>query len=67
MSFFIAAIQCEPPAEILNGVLKIPKEIIVGAVVTYTCNVGYKLIGPNSLTCSANGQYDALPPSCERK
>lgn len=61
------AIQCEPPIEIRNGVVQIPKEIIVGASVTYICNDGYKLVGPNTLTCSPNGQYDGLPPSCEGK
>lgn len=53
--------------EISNGVMQIPKEIIVGSEVRYKCNPGYKMVGPKALTCSANGQYDALPPSCERK
>lgn len=66
-AFSFSAIQCEPPVEISNGALQVPKEIVVGSVVQYTCNPGYKMIGPNILTCSANGQFDALPPACERK
>lgn len=61
-----SAIQCEPPTEISNGVVQVPKEIVVGSLVQYTCNPGFGMMGPKTLTCSANGQYDALPPSCER-
>lgn len=65
--FLFLAIQCEPPTEISNGAIQIPNEIVVGSAIHYTCNPGYKMVGPNSLTCSPNGQYDALPPSCEGK
>ncbi|KAJ8924654.1 hypothetical protein NQ315_000805, partial [Exocentrus adspersus] len=61
-------VQCEPPMEVLNGVLEIPSnDTMFGSVVYYSCNIGYKLIGPKNITCLANGQYDALPPTCQEE
>lgn len=65
--FVVTAIQCEPPIEIAHGVMQIPTDTLYGSEVKYTCNVGFKMLGPNKITCLANGQYDSLPPSCERK
>lgn len=59
-------VQCEPPLEITNGILQLPNnDTYYGSTVNYICNPGYKLVGPNKITCMANGQYDSFPPSCE--
>ncbi|KAJ8962939.1 hypothetical protein NQ314_005656 [Rhamnusium bicolor] len=61
-------IYCEPPSEILNGMMEIPSnDTIFGSVIHYTCKSGFILIGPNTITCLANGQYDALPPTCQEE
>lgn len=63
---YFPAVQCEPPSEIANGVLEIPSnDTMFGSIVFYTCSTGYKLVGPKNITCLANGQYDALPPTCQ--
>ncbi|CAH1170006.1 unnamed protein product [Phaedon cochleariae] len=58
-------IQCEVPNEIANGIIRMPNDTFYGSVIEFSCNMGYKLIGPNTITCLANGQYDSLPPTCE--
>jgi hypothetical protein len=64
--FLISAIQCEPPREIENGKYESStNETTFGSVIQYTCKFGYRLIGPKSINCLANGQYDALPPKCQ--
>ncbi|XP_018571372.1 uncharacterized protein LOC108911033 [Anoplophora glabripennis] len=61
-------VQCEPPTEIANGALEMPSnDTIFGSIVHYVCNAGYRLVGPNNVTCLANGQYDALPPTCQEE
>ncbi|XP_056639770.1 uncharacterized protein LOC130447135 [Diorhabda sublineata] len=59
------AIQCEPPAQIENGNVDISNATIFGMEVTYSCNDGYVLNGPEILTCLTNGHYDNLPPTCQ--
>lgn len=45
----------------------------IGTKCTYTCDPGYKLVGFGRITCvsrsdgSANGDWSAPPPICERK
>ncbi|CAG9771055.1 unnamed protein product [Ceutorhynchus assimilis] len=59
-------VQCETPSTIGNGLLEIPNnDTFFGSIVTYSCNKGYRLIGPSKITCMANGQYDSLPPTCQ--
>ena len=37
------------------------------AVATYTCSVGYDLVGDTMRTCQANEQWDGTEPNCMRK
>lgn len=61
----VIAVECAPPTEILNGYLEISSnETVFGTTVQYSCKSGYKMIGPAIITCLANGQYDAVPPTC---
>ncbi|KAI8484967.1 hypothetical protein Bbelb_373740, partial [Branchiostoma belcheri] len=34
-------------------------------VLTFTCNTGYNLVGPSTLTCQLDGTWDGSPPTCE--
>eukprot|EP00058_Branchiostoma_floridae_P027893 XP_002613384.1 hypothetical protein BRAFLDRAFT_68379 [Branchiostoma floridae] len=38
-----------------------------GNVATYTCDVGYDLIGNPTQTCQDNQQWTGSPPTCQRK
>ena len=37
------------------------------SVATYSCNAGYDLIGANTRTCSASGDWSGSPPTCSGK
>ncbi|XP_019638158.1 PREDICTED: fibrillin-1-like, partial [Branchiostoma belcheri] len=34
-------------------------------VLTFTCNTGYNLVGPSTLTCQRDGTWSGSPPTCE--
>lgn len=38
-----------------------------GAKAEYSCNKGYKLVGPNERTCDRNGQWTGATPNCTRR
>ena len=38
-----------------------------GAVVTYNCNTGYKLVGKPTLRCQEDQQWSDPAPRCVRK
>lgn len=40
------------------------RSLIVGSIVTYTCEKGYRLTGHRQILCLASGSYDHAPPSC---
>ncbi|KAK9877979.1 hypothetical protein WA026_020194 [Henosepilachna vigintioctopunctata] len=60
-------IECSGSIEIENGFYELlnSNETVFGTKVRYTCKPGYKLVGPRQITCLANEQYDALPPTCQ--
>ena len=37
------------------------------SVVRYSCNAGFTLSGPPTLTCGVNGAWSAAPPTCISK
>ncbi|XP_034522831.1 complement receptor type 2 isoform X8 [Ailuropoda melanoleuca] len=48
--------QCEPPGPFLNGWIKGPPSLRVGATVNFDCNEGYRLQGQSSSQCVIAGQ-----------
>ncbi|XP_057584225.1 complement receptor type 2 isoform X1 [Hippopotamus amphibius kiboko] len=48
--------QCEPPRPFLNGQIKRPTSLRVGATVNFSCSEGYQLQGPPSSQCVIVGQ-----------
>ncbi|XP_066888836.1 complement receptor type 2 isoform X1 [Kogia breviceps] len=59
--------QCEPPGPFLNGQLKRPTRLRVGATVNFSCSEGYRLQGPPSSQCVIVGQrtFWTKMPVCE--
>lgn len=57
-------VQCPPPKEILNGFAKF-SQLLFSRSVTYTCQRGYRLEGPETLTCLENGKWDKEVPTCQ--
>ncbi|XP_019410274.1 PREDICTED: sushi, von Willebrand factor type A, EGF and pentraxin domain-containing protein 1, partial [Crocodylus porosus] len=57
-------IECPAPKEILNGKYSYTN-FHYGETVTYSCNRGFQLKGPNVLHCLETGEWDADIPSCK--
>ncbi|NWI49898.1 C4BPA protein, partial [Calyptomena viridis] len=58
--------SCEQPY-IINGNFHTETNLLFGATITFTCNIGYQLVGPPSAQCVLkNGEvyWDSIP-SCE--
>ncbi|KAK3545348.1 hypothetical protein QTP70_004069 [Hemibagrus guttatus] len=58
-------IECPPPKEISNGIAKFSR-LLFSRSVTYTCQRGYSLKGPETLTCLENGKWDNEVPFCQQ-
>ncbi|XP_067409310.1 sushi, von Willebrand factor type A, EGF and pentraxin domain-containing protein 1 isoform X1 [Emydura macquarii macquarii] len=57
-------ITCEPYPYIENAV-SMASGSTYRSNVTYVCNFGYHLVGPQNITCLANGTWSKPLPSCE--
>ncbi|XP_026155176.1 sushi, von Willebrand factor type A, EGF and pentraxin domain-containing protein 1 isoform X2 [Mastacembelus armatus] len=56
-------IECSMPKQIANGKVVYTK-LQFGHSITFSCRRGYRLQGPETLKCSASGEWDAEPPTC---
>uniref|UniRef100_UPI00398F24C8 C4b-binding protein alpha chain-like isoform X1 n=2 Tax=Pristiophorus japonicus TaxID=55135 RepID=UPI00398F24C8 len=70
-TFVPAPPTCKPlacvPTPINNGIAQSPPygdHWERGMVANYSCNSGYLLIGAKSLVCTATGEWDSDPPTC---
>ena len=66
MCLFFIEIQCHPAPVLLNG-RRSSSSNHAGAVVTYSCNTGYKLVGKPTLRCQEDQQWSDPAPRCIRK
>lgn len=58
--------MCPAPAVHVNSILMTSaKHFYYGSVADYECEIGYKIVGRNRLTCLSSGQWDHETPSCE--
>ncbi|XP_048039857.1 sushi, von Willebrand factor type A, EGF and pentraxin domain-containing protein 1 isoform X2 [Megalobrama amblycephala] len=56
-------VKCAAPKEIPNGSVRYSR-LQFSQSVTYSCQRGYRLQGPGTLTCLENGQWHQEAPSC---
>ena len=56
-------INCNDPGKPTNGT-KYGTNFTYSSTITYSCNVGYDLLGASSLTCLSNGSWNGSVPSC---
>ena len=56
-------VNCSNPGTPTDGML-LGEAFTYNSVVTYNCSVGYNLTGAVSLTCLADGTWNASVPSC---
>ncbi|KAK7501166.1 hypothetical protein BaRGS_00007651, partial [Batillaria attramentaria] len=54
-------IICPPPPPLENGSSRNFNE----TTAVYSCNLGFRLTGPDSSRCDDNGLWDPAPPTCE--
>lgn len=70
-------IRCDPPTVVPHSHFQVDeisseesesknnnRSLIVGSIVIYTCDKGYRLNGHRQILCLASGSYDHPPPSC---
>ncbi len=67
---FYSAALCDNQVDIDNGMATFTGNSI-GDVATYTCNVGFELIGNGTATCTLvdmdSAEFQPAPPSCRRE
>ncbi|XP_056124585.1 sushi, von Willebrand factor type A, EGF and pentraxin domain-containing protein 1 isoform X2 [Rhinichthys klamathensis goyatoka] len=56
-------VKCAAPKEIPNGAVRYSR-LQFSQSVTYSCQRGYRLQGPETLTCLENGQWHQEAPNC---
>ncbi|XP_039768408.1 complement receptor type 1 isoform X2 [Ornithorhynchus anatinus] len=61
------AILCPPPPNITHGTWQRNRseEFVPGALVSYTCEKGFSLIGNRDLVCGDVGSWSGPPPECK--
>jgi hypothetical protein len=47
-----------------NGRVDTSGETSMGSIATYSCDVGYLLVGEESRTCGSNGTWNGSQPEC---
>ncbi|XP_032679645.1 uncharacterized protein LOC116848037 isoform X2 [Odontomachus brunneus] len=72
-------ILCDPPAMVAHSTINIEeidedgnipirtnfnRSLLVGSIVIYTCEKGYRLVGFRQILCLATGLYDHIAPTC---
>ncbi|KAK0177270.1 hypothetical protein PV328_001340 [Microctonus aethiopoides] len=70
-------IRCEAPLLVSHSTIQIDelnadgnaekntnRTLLVGSIVSYTCEKGYKISGFQQIVCLPTGQYDHPPPTC---
>ena len=63
-----AVVDCgTPPAAHVNGRQLVYSNTTFGSTVTYTCKPGYMPEGNRTITCLANGQWNANASVCNRE
>lgn len=60
---------CDPLPTLNNGrrTCTGSRDNIYGSVCTHVCSAGYKVNGPDTVTCKDTKQWDKSAPSCKRE
>ena len=68
LNLIVSVISCGVPDSLLgnsSGLTAIYSTLTYGSTVTYSCNVGYNLVGSPSQSCTASGSWSGTPPQCQ--
>ena len=66
MYILYLVIDCGLLPDPLNGDVDFSSTTFLSKA-TYSCFEGYTLVGIETRTCQANGQWSEVPPFCQRK
>ncbi len=62
---FLYIVHCSLPPELCNGAIvgygRLNKTVLEGTVLTYQCDNGRELTGPNTITCTNDGVWSTEP------
>ena len=66
--FQVSLNRCNPPVDIANGTVSYTNDdtsnIFVGDVITYDCEEGCELLGPEERHCMRDGNWSGAQPIC---
>ena len=63
--FCVSEITCPTPKQVQHGRYTINGASILGNVVSFTCDDGYKKDGPDHRTCKEDSQWSGVQPICK--
>ena len=63
---FSTAVDCGTLTDTANGQVNHTAGTTFAETATYSCNTGYNLVGDNTRTCQATGEWSGSAPTCER-
>jgi len=66
LMFPSSAVDCPPLMDPTGGSVSVPG-LRQGSTATYSCNVGYDLMGDSSRTCGGTGTWTNSEPVCQRE
>ena len=64
IGLFVAGVEC-PNLERPRFGRVVMTGISFGSTATYSCQIGYRLVGEPTRTCQANGQWSGVAPVCK--
>jgi len=69
LGFFDATLApaCGSLMSPVNGSVDLPEATESGARANYSCDDGFKLVGPPTRTCERDGKWSGSPPTCDCK
>ena len=66
ISFFSTVVDCGALTNPANGQVTHTAGTTFGQTATYSCNMGYTLVGDSTRTCQATGVWSRSAPTCQR-
>ena len=64
-TFFQTVVDCSALTNPPNGQVSTTGGTTFGQNATYSCNTGYNLVGNNTRTCEATGNWSGSAPTCQ--
>ena len=63
--FHSTVVDCRTLHTPTNGQVSHPDGTTFGQTATYSCKIGYNLVGDNARMCKADGMWSGSEPTCQ--